>query len=183
MQNLPRPLSRLLFFPTLFWNILLGRWLRVRHWWDRIDEHVILGALPFTRDVPRLAAEGVRATVNTCEEYAGPVAAYDAAGIRQLRIPTTDFHPPRLEDIERAVAFMRECADRGETVYVHCKAGRARSATVVVCWLIETQGLDPRSAQAFVQRHRPHIRKNIDQLDVVQEFARRRHGPARPLRP
>jgi len=176
MPNLPRPLSRLLFFPTLVWNMLLGRWLRVRHWWDRIDEHVILGALPFARDVPSLAAEGVRAAVNTCEEYAGPVAAYDAAGIRQLRIPTTDFHPPRLEDIERAIEFMRQCAERGETVYVHCKAGRARSATVVACWLIATHGLDPRAAQAYILARRPHVMPKIDEREVVREFARR-HGP------
>lgn len=154
--------------------MLLGRWLRVRHWWDRIDDHVILGALPFARDVPRLAAEGVRAAVNTCEEYAGPLAAYAAAGIRQLHIPTTDFHPPRLEDIEQAVEFMRECAQRGETVYVHCKAGRARSATIVVCWLIATRGFDPHEAQLFVQQRRPHVNRQLAQRPVVQEFARRR---------
>lgn len=80
-DSLPRPMARLLFWPTLLWNMLLGRVLRVRHWWDRVDDHVILGALPLSRDVPRLAAEGVRAVVNTCEEYAGPVDAYARAGI------------------------------------------------------------------------------------------------------
>ena len=93
---MPRTLARLLFVPTLLWNLLLGRVLRVRNWWDRVDEHVILGALPFAADVPRLAAVGVRAVVNTCEEYVGPVAEYAVAGIEQLRVPTTDFQPPQL---------------------------------------------------------------------------------------
>jgi atypical dual specificity phosphatase len=171
MAQLPRPLSRLLFYPTLLWNMLLGRWLGVRHWWDRIDDHVILGALPFASDVPKLAAEGVRAVVNTCEEYAGPVEQYAAAGIRQLRIPTTDFHPPTLADIERAVEFMRESAARGETVYVHCKAGRARSATVVVCWLVATHGLSPAEAQQFVLARRPHVLKTVAEREVVRQFA------------
>ncbi len=32
-----RWLARLLFVPTLCWNLLLGRVLHVRHWWDPID--------------------------------------------------------------------------------------------------------------------------------------------------
>ena len=32
---------------------------------------------------------------------------------------------------------MEECKARGESVYVHCKAGKGRSATAVVCYLIK----------------------------------------------
>ena len=42
-------------------------------------------------------ADGVRAVVNTCEEYVGPVAQYQHHGIEQLRIPTTDFTHPKLD--------------------------------------------------------------------------------------
>ena len=168
---MPRFLARLLFVPTLLWNLLLGRVLRVRNWWDRVDEHVILGALPFAADVPKLAAEGVRAVVNTCEEYAGPVVAYEAAGIEQLRVPTTDFHPPRLADIEQAVAFMQRHIARGETVYVHCKAGRARSATVVLCWLVATKGMTVEAAQRLLLAKRPHVKRDLDRRPVVMEFA------------
>jgi atypical dual specificity phosphatase len=122
-----------LFYPTLGWNMLLGRTLQVRRWWDEIDEHVLMGAFPFPRDVPRLAAAGVRGVVNTCRESAGPLLAYQAAGIRQLHIPTIDFHPPVFDDILRAIEFIDDHVARGERVYVHCKAGRGRSATVVLC--------------------------------------------------
>ena len=40
-----RWLARSLFFPTLGWNMLLGRALRVRHWWDWVDDQVLLGAI------------------------------------------------------------------------------------------------------------------------------------------
>ena len=170
---MPRFLARLLFVPTLLWNLLLGRVLRVRNWWDRVDEHVILGALPFAADVPKLAAEGVRAVVNTCEEFAGPVAEYAAAGIEQLRVPTTDFHPPQLADIEQAVAFMQRHIAQGETVYVHCKAGRARSATVVLCWLVAEKGLTVEAAQQWLLDKRPHVKRDLDRRPVVVEFAAR----------
>ncbi len=40
-----RWMARSLFWPTLMQNYVLGRVLRVRNWWDRVDEHVIIGAL------------------------------------------------------------------------------------------------------------------------------------------
>ena len=86
---------------------MLGRTLKVRNWWDRVDDHVIVGAYPFRRDVSAMHKDGVQAVVNTCEEYAGPHEKYREFGIEQLRIPTTDFTHPRLEDVERAVEFVQ----------------------------------------------------------------------------
>lgn len=38
--------ARVTFYPTLFYNVLMER-VTKRRWYDRIDEKVILGALPF----------------------------------------------------------------------------------------------------------------------------------------
>jgi atypical dual specificity phosphatase len=179
-----RLIARILFLPTLGWNCLLGRVLRIRNWWDAIDDAVLMGAFPFARDVPKLQRAGVGAVVNTCEEYAGPVAAYTRAGIVQLRIPTVDFTSPSLEDVERSVAFMQEQIGLGRRVYVHCKAGRARSGTVVLCWLIAARGLDPAAAQAWILQRRPHAYPHIARRTVVQQFwARRQAGMTKPELP
>ena len=50
-------IAHFLFLPSLAWNMLLGRVLRIRHWWDPIDDHVILGARPFARDTRRAVRE------------------------------------------------------------------------------------------------------------------------------
>lgn len=45
--------ARVTFYPTLLYNILMERFSG-RRWYDRIDDHIILGALPFrsmTNDV------------------------------------------------------------------------------------------------------------------------------------
>ncbi len=165
--------ARLLFVPTLGWNILLGRVLKHRHWWDEIDPAVVLGALPFGRDVPGLARSGVTAVVNTCEEYAGPVAAYEKFGIRQFRMPTVDFTHPTLADIEKAVKFIEMQVQLGGKVYVHCKAGRGRSATVVACWLIAARGLTRHEAQRLLSQKRPHVNSKIAERPVVVEFETR----------
>lgn len=39
-------LARILFYPTLAYNVLMEK-ITSRQWYNRVDETVILGALPF----------------------------------------------------------------------------------------------------------------------------------------
>ena len=162
--------ARLVYIPTLIWNMLLGRWLKVRNWWDRIDETLIVGAVPFERDVPQMAADGVTCVVNTCAESEGPVEAYQKHEIVQLRVPTVDFTHPSLESVTRAVDFIEEQTRDGGTVYVHCKAGRARSATVAMCWLIHHRGMSPQEAQTLLLEKRPHVNRFVYARPVIRQF-------------
>ncbi len=166
-------LIRLLFLPTLAWNVLLGRVLRIRRWWDVVDDRLLIGALPLWWDAKRLAREGVTGVINMCVEYKGPQQSYARLGIDQLWLPTTDFTPPALADVERGVAFISAHIDNGGKVYVHCKAGRGRSATVVVCWLIQEKGVSPEEAAASLTRCRPHVNKQLQDRDVVRAFYRK----------
>jgi atypical dual specificity phosphatase len=165
--------ANLIFYPTLLWNLLLGRVLGVRHWWDEVDDDVVIGALPFPGDVPKLSELGIGAVVNTCYEYEGPRSAYQRYGIEQLYVPTVDFSHPTLESLETAVRFMENEVKQGKRVYVHCKAGRARSATVVICWLIKHDQITAREAQERLLRVRPHVNPRVWQRPVVQEFEAR----------
>lgn len=169
--HLRRVYARSVFYPTLAWNYALARGLRVRRWWDHIDEYVIVGAYPFSRDIQGLYDEGVRAIVNTCEEYQGPVIEYTRLGMEQLHIPTTDFTHPQLDDVRTAVEFVESHVQREHTVYIHCKAGRARSATVAICWLMKYRGLTMESAQLELLKARPHINPRLTQRAVVRQFA------------
>ena len=169
--RLQRLYARSVFYPTLAWNLLLSRVLRLRRWWDRIDPHVIVGAYPFRRDVVQMHAAGVRAVVNTCEEYAGPIEAYESYGIQQFHMPTTDFTHPRLGDVERAVEFVQSNVEARRTVYIHCKAGRARSATVALCWLMKCRGLTMKEAQSTLLAARPHVNRRLTERPVVRQFA------------
>ena len=166
-------LIRALFVPTLVYNLLMERLFTERRWWDAIDEHVLLGALPLPWLVDDMAQAGVRAVVNTCIEYGGPVTGYERHRIEQLRTPTLDFTSPCLEDIERAVTFVETHRRQERTVYIHCKAGRGRSATVALCWLVAHRGLTPEQAQAHLETVRPHVDKQLWRRQVVQQFAAR----------
>ena len=165
--------ARLLFYPTLFYNLALCALRPSWQWWNWVDGTVLLGALSMGRHVPALKSLGVTGVVNTCAEYAGPLAQYEQAGIEQFRVPTTDFTPPTVESIKSSLAFIERHAARGGKVYVHCKAGRGRSATVAICYLI-ARGLSPDEAQAKLSRVRPQVMRSLAKRKVVLDFAAER---------
>jgi hypothetical protein len=55
-----------------------------------------------------------------------------------VRFPVIDFTPPSLEIIEAASEYVNEVVSQGGTVYVHCKAGRGRAASVCMAYLIRS---------------------------------------------
>ena len=55
-----------------------------------------------------------------------------------LHLPTIDRQAPSQQQLCEGVAWIVDKAQSGKgSVYVHCKAGRARSATLVAAYLIE----------------------------------------------
>lgn len=170
-------LSRALFAPTFTWNYMLGRVLKVRNWWDEVDPAIILGAMPLRSDAKPLHALGVRGVINMCQEYPGPKSEYQRLGIDQLWLPTVDFNPPTFEDVSRGVDFIKKHASLGEKVYVHCKAGRARSATVVICWLVRHRSMALPEAQSHLLRKRPHVNAKLVHRPVVRQYCEQ---PSKP---
>jgi len=145
-------------------------------WWNRIDHHLILGAVPWHGCMPRLyLEEGVRGVVNTLEEYSGPVASYASYGIEQLYIPATDFMAPTNSQINEAVEFIEIYQKSGKTVYLHCKAGKGRSTTVAVCYLMKTYHVSGQEALQRIIKCRPQVSRYVWQRPCVLEFARQ-HG-------
>ena len=164
-------LARALFIPSLLGEAATAL-VTSRRWWDRIDDVVILGALPTTWHVAQLHDLGVRRVINLCNEYAGPRAAYARHGIEQLRLPTPDFSPPTLDSVRQALALIEQAEAAQESVYLHCKAGRGRSATVAVCRLMQTNSISAEEAEARLRAIRPHVDRRLHRRPVVAAFAR-----------
>lgn len=67
---------------------------------------------------------------------------WEAMGVEQLRLGTVDLTGvPTLENLHKGVEFILRHRARGNSVYVHCKAGRSRSATMVAAYLIQVRSL------------------------------------------
>ncbi len=165
-----RWLARAIYRPTFAYNYLLGRILRIRDWWNPVGETLILGAMPLRRDVRELKSLGVTGVINMCEEYPGPKTEYAAAKIEQLWLPTVDFNHPKRQFVEDGADFLDRHEKAGGRVYVHCKAGRARSATIALWWLVKYHAMTPMEAQEMLQKARPHINPEVYLRPVIQDL-------------
>lgn len=156
-------LARFTFYPSLFYNLVMER-LSARRWYDRIDGTVILGALPFRSMTRELVdKENVRAVVSMNEDYelwfwVNNDKDWENLGVSFLQLSTTDiFATPSQEKLRCGVDFIKRFQNVGESVYVHCKAGRTRSATLVGCYLMQKYQWKPEEAVEVIRTKRDHI--------------------------
>lgn len=165
--------ARALFYPTLLYNVVRNKIQSEFRWWDRVDQFIMLGAVPFPADVLRLKDLGVSGVVTLNESYETlvPTSLYHDHNIDHLVIPTRDYlFAPSFADICQAVDFIHENASLGKTTYVHCKAGRGRSTTIVICYLVEHRQMAPETAYEYVRSIRPRVLLASSQWQAVQDY-------------
>ncbi|ORY07444.1 phosphatases II [Basidiobolus meristosporus CBS 931.73] len=167
--------ARTQFYVSLWYNKLLAQTLSPLSgwtWWNRVDKTVIIGALPdesLIRELNRTA--NVKYVVNMCREFDELCQLYKELDIEQVRLETEDFTTPSLENIRAGVEYIESCVKKNNgTIYVHCKAGRGRSATMVLCYLITRYELSPEKAQQILLKSRAQVDKHIHLNDVVQDY-------------
>lgn len=92
-----------------------------------------------------------------------------------------------LEPLDRLhlVVALSACACArcsGETAYVHCKAGRGRSTTIVLCYMTMHLGYTPYEAHAALKRIRPQIseRYTAPEVKACYEMGQRMRAAQAP---
>lgn len=154
-------------------------------WWNEIKGYnIVLGAIPLeNRDHRQLLCKNdIEAVLSMVEKYeingngilTEPVKQW-GNGIIHKVIEAPDFDPVDLKFIDEAVNFIHQCHLKNKKVYVHCKAGRGRSATVVVCYLLKHHKNDfptVKAAMDFVKSQRSQMSLNDQQHARVHEYHR-----------
>ncbi|VYS54562.1 unnamed protein product [Arabidopsis thaliana] len=165
--------ARALFYPTLVYNVVRNKLESEFRWWDRVAEFILLGAVPFPSDVPQLKELGVCGVITLNEPYETlvPSSLYKSYCIDHLVIATRDYcFAPSMEAICQAVEFIHRNASLGKTTYVHCKAGRGRSTTIVICYLVQHKNMTPEAAYSYVRSIRPRVLLAAAQWKAVVEY-------------
>ena len=135
---LPKPISKvaakIFFWPTF----PITAALRIGNYWTIIDDTLILGCAPMSLlNHPKMLKQiGVNGVINMCDEFSGPTDDYLMLGMTQLRLPTIDHFEVSVKQLEEAIKFIEQHKKQGKKVYVHCKAGHGRAASVALCWML-----------------------------------------------
>ncbi|KAK9767505.1 hypothetical protein K7432_002649 [Basidiobolus ranarum] len=167
--------ARTQFYVSLWYNKLLAQTLSPLSgwtWWNRVDQYVLIGALPDETLVKELKETvNLKYVVNMCKEFDELSPLYKKLNITQLRLETEDFTLPTLENIRVGIEYIEKCVKQADgTIYVHCKAGRGRSATLLVCYLLSHYDLTPEEAQLQLIKSRAQVDKFIFRNEVVQKY-------------
>ncbi|EST05822.2 Dual specificity phosphatase, catalytic domain protein [Kalmanozyma brasiliensis GHG001] len=134
------------------------------------------------RNVAQLQSMGIRRILNVaCEcEEAGSLGLKDRFE-RYLKIPMMDNVEAKgvQNSIEQACTFLDDARLRCEPVYVHCKAGKSRSVTIVIAYLIHALGWTLKRSYSHVTERRAAICPNIGFVAELMRFEEIKLGIAR----
>ncbi len=143
----------------------------VHRWFDEVDPSLVVGGALFPGDADALHAAGVRAVLSLCAEYLDPDEDGARLGLAMHRIPCIDDLAPSRDKLEEALGWIDARVALGEKVYVHCAAGRGRSVTVAVAWLVRARGLTVDESLARIQSVRRAAKPTPWQLKAARRFA------------
>ncbi len=147
---------------------------------DFVTRDILLGAEPgSTKDYDRLRSLGVTSVLDMRGEKADDREALDARGIRYKRVEVVDYEAPTPEQLREAVEWIRSEVAAGRRVYVHCRAGIGRSATVVAAFLMSEYGWTRERAWSFLESRRPIVRQTDGQRESLVSFERERSSISR----
>lgn len=115
-----------------------------------------------------------------------PFATPDGRRVEYLREPIRDHGVPSgPETVARVIAMIDDALEAGHVVYLHCRAGIGRSATLAACWLANRGAApDPLDElqvlwqQSERSRRWPMVPETEEQAEFVRSWSRRGRAPA-----
>lgn len=161
----------------------MSKWFE-RYGFAEVADGLLTGAFPCDgSDVAALAAAGVTAVFNLCEdceydegardEVAASLARY---GIAERRLDVVDYGNVLPGQLERASRDVLDWLDGGERVYLHCRAGWQRSATVAAAVVALRHEVEPGHAVALIQSKKPSAQPLPHQLEDLWRWWRARQA-------
>lgn len=152
--------------------------LCVRTWYSRVNPHVVLGALPLRSFWPKIESkEQITHILSMLEPFEvksfvlGPNEAH-SRGLQHLSLPVRDFiGVPSWEQVKMGISFIENCVKQNACVYVHCKAGRTRSAFLVACYLMYCEGLNADLAMQRLVNCRPYVKLTKTQWAALRRYS------------
>ncbi|MEM2919771.1 MAG: dual specificity protein phosphatase family protein [Candidatus Nitrosocaldus sp.] len=141
-----------------------------------IDSLLAGSARPMSmQEIEWVKQEGVKSIVSVIEE---PLPDEWLDGIEYLHIPTLDHTAPDIENMDKAVEFIRSSITASRAVMVHCAAGKGRTGTILAAYMIKYEGLSAIEAINRIRSLRPSSIQSSSQEMALTLYERYVRGSA-----
>jgi protein-tyrosine phosphatase len=142
-------------------------------WWNKMDDNIFLGALPLhnSNHLEILKQENIGAVLSVVEDfelngtiYFKPISKNDWSenNINHLHVQIEDSHGIRVDDMLKCIEFITENIKDNRRIYIHCKAGRGRSASVVLCYFLWKKHME------IGKLTNEHILETYDKIKLIR---------------
>lgn len=135
--------------------------------YSQVADGILVG--PQQRSLGRrvLIRHNVGGTLNLRSESNDEDHGWQVGDYRWL--PIDEYRAPTISDLQDAVAFVESVNESGQFVYIHCREGVSRAATVAVACLL-ARGIPLEEALERVRTARPFVDILPIQLDALSAF-------------
>lgn len=155
--------------PGNLWRKIYGAIAKKPTNFSWVIEGMLTGSgMPTSREEMDWVREnGIKAVLTLTEE---PLPEQWLNNIDYLHVPTVNGSSPDIEDIEKAVDFIDKNLKNNKSVMVHCAAGKGRTGTILVAYMMKFRGIDVKSAIEEIRSLRPGSVENGSQEIALSVF-------------
>ena len=133
-----------------------------------LEDKLLISSQDVPRDLQLLKEYGITHVLNLCSH-----ASFHTDVIKFLSVICYDTPEFKIQDFfEKCFVFIDEALSAGKNrVLIHCNAGRSRSVTVGLAYVMRTQGVRWRQSLDHLKKTRPQANPNegfVNRLDEYQ---------------
>jgi tyrosine-protein phosphatase SIW14 len=121
---------------------------------DKVNDQIYRGGDPTAVGLTELGAMGVKIDLDLRETGEATKTEQDEAeklGIKYVNIPMKPFSAPTEDQMQRALALLRET--KSAPIFVHCRRGKDRTGAVIACYRIQHDGWSNEQALDEARKH------------------------------
>ncbi|OAD68693.1 hypothetical protein PHYBLDRAFT_92925, partial [Phycomyces blakesleeanus NRRL 1555(-)] len=128
-----------------------------------------LGAESNAADLTQLRKYHIQCLLNLAAEKMN-LNKDDEPKMSYKKMPWQHHQANLATELEVALEAIDRARETGQSILVHCQCGVARSATVIVAYVIKTLRLPLQEAYDYVKARAPAISPNLGLLYQLREF-------------